>query len=210
MKTFLKLCAFLCLTHSVFAQITDPNDWELSVDHTQAIPISETMPDDIVETVRGLESDPLRIFHYVLNHFDYQAYFGLYKGYEHTFYERAGNDADLCHLLAKMLSVAGYSSEFVEGWMTIPEENLSRWLKTQEDPDGYSFNFNVGTWDNLDSSQAIQAMSCSPLQTFRPAGFTLRSIISALNSFSTMRRLPRRRLLAPAPTPTLCASTILI
>ena len=153
---FRKLFPLLAAIGFAHADIRDPNDWQLTVDHTQEMSVTDVTPDIISETVKGLENDPLRIFSYVLNHFDYQPYFGLYKGYERTFYDRAGNDADLCHLLAKMLTLAGYNPEYVEGWMTIPETKLSRWLKTKEDTDGYVYDFNTAEWDDLGISLAIQ------------------------------------------------------
>ncbi|MEN8738131.1 MAG: DUF6531 domain-containing protein, partial [Akkermansiaceae bacterium] len=119
-----------------FARATtygDPNNWNISLNYTNAQVVTTSAPDEIKELAKGLENDPLRIYNYVLTNFDYQPYWGSLKGYERAYYDQAGNDTDLCSLLKVLLEEAGHSPEFVEGWMSIPVEDAAKWLKIRDD-----------------------------------------------------------------------------
>ncbi|PIE38889.1 MAG: hypothetical protein CSA53_03705, partial [Gammaproteobacteria bacterium] len=130
---------------------SDPNNWNIAMDYANAVAVASPVPDEIVELAKGLDHDPLRIYNYVLTHFDYQPYWGSLKGYERTYYDQAGNDTDLCSLLKVLLEESGYSPEFVEGWMAIPLEDAARWLKTKE---GLPFN-NPSDPGWSDAAQAV-------------------------------------------------------
>lgn len=142
------------------APVADPQNWRISLSYTNSHALPNSVPQEIKEIVRGLSVDPAdkarKIFEHVLNHYDYQPYHGLLKGFEKTFMDRAGNDADLCALLAVMLTEAGYSPEFREGWMRIPMVDIAKWVKADATLP-YNDTSNNVAWNNTGRA-AMQAI----------------------------------------------------
>ncbi|MBK6738660.1 MAG: hypothetical protein IPG64_12490 [Haliea sp.] len=93
-------------------------------------------PGDFSELAEALDNDPLRIYQYVRNHFEYVPYFGLLKGPYLTLHERSGNDFDQAALLIELLRAAGIPAKFKYGTASIDTSNatslqtLSKWLGT--------------------------------------------------------------------------------
>jgi RHS repeat-associated protein len=91
---------------------------------------------DYSELAEALENDPLRIYQYVRNHFEYVPYFGLLKGPYLTLHERSGNDFDQASLLVELLRAAGIPAKFKYGSASIDTSNatalqaVAKWLGT--------------------------------------------------------------------------------
>lgn len=87
----------------------------------------------------ALENDPLRIYQYVRNHFEYVPYFGALKGPYLTMHERSGNDFDQSALLVELLRAAGYDAKYRYGIARFQTndplqlERLAKWLGVDED-----------------------------------------------------------------------------
>jgi RHS repeat-associated protein len=109
--------------------------------HEPSAPIAEAITSDIQELARGLENDPLRIYHFVYNNIRYVHYFGSKKGAQLTLMERSGNDFDQCALLVALLRAAGHtdvSYQFAWTWFPydIPDgsgRDLHHWLRLNLD-----------------------------------------------------------------------------
>lgn len=63
---------------------------------------------DIQALARGLQYDPLNIFHFVKNRVAYECYYGSKKGAHLTLMEMGGNDYDQSSLLVALLRASGY------------------------------------------------------------------------------------------------------
>ena len=105
-------------------------------------------PGDYAELAEALENDPLRIYQYVRNHFEYVPYFGFLKGPYLTLHERSGNDYDQASLLIELLRAAGIQARYEFG--TLAAENaidvqaVSEWLGTDNNIDIISSTFAQG------------------------------------------------------------------
>jgi RHS repeat-associated protein len=74
----------------------------------------------ICDKAAELGLDPVRIFEFLHDEFEFQPYYGLMKGPEATLRSRGGNDYDLSALLVSMLRCAGTPARFVRGKVQIP------------------------------------------------------------------------------------------
>ena len=94
-------------------------------------------PGDYAELAEALENDPLRIYQYVRNHFEYVPYFGFLKGPYLTLHERSGNDFDQSALLIELLRAANISARFQFGTVTVSSvvdvQAVANWLGTDAD-----------------------------------------------------------------------------
>lgn len=70
---------------------------------------------EITALARGLRNDPVKIFEYVHNFIEYEAYFGCKKGAHLTLLEGSGNEYDQSALLVALLRAAGYNPNYVSG-----------------------------------------------------------------------------------------------
>lgn len=141
------------LWEDIHAEVVGPYTEEPVAAQPQMAMSSLTVPAsidvEIQELASSLENDPLKIFEYVRNNVDYEAYYGLKKGAELTLLEGSGNDFDQCALLAALLQAAGYSPSFRHGFTNIPyddpnsTEDIMGWLGISDD--GYA---NL-TWDEV-------------------------------------------------------------
>ena len=106
------------------------------------------MPGDYAALAEALENDPLRIYQYVRNHFEYVPYFGYLKGPYLTLHERSGNDYDQASLLIELLRAAGIPAQFEFG--TLAAENaetvqlVAEWLGTDNNIDIITSTFAQG------------------------------------------------------------------
>ena len=94
-------------------------------------------PGDYAELAEALENDPLRIYQYVRNNFEYVPYFGLLKGPYLTLHERSGNDYDQAALLIELLRAAGFPARFQFGTIlaasAVDIQAIADWLGTDAD-----------------------------------------------------------------------------
>jgi len=76
----------------------------------------------------ALGNDPVRIFEFVRNDFEFQGYYGLMKGPEATLRSRGGNDYDLAALLVSLLRAANVPARFARGRIEISHQQARDWI----------------------------------------------------------------------------------
>ncbi|MCP5056774.1 MAG: hypothetical protein GY937_08640 [bacterium] len=102
--------------------------------------LQEELPDVVLsqriqDKALDLGNDPVRIFEFVRNEFDYEAYYGLRKGPEQTLLAQGGNEYDLAALLVSLLRVSGTPARFVRGVIEVEgDEAGARWGGTKSRP----------------------------------------------------------------------------
>ncbi|RKX70060.1 hypothetical protein DRP53_06215, partial [candidate division WOR-3 bacterium] len=84
---------------------------------------------EIESLAAELDHNPVKIYEYVRNNFDYEPYYGSLKGAQQTLFEGAGNDFDLASLLIALLRVSGIHARYVRGEVIIPIERAMKWLR---------------------------------------------------------------------------------
>jgi len=77
---------------------------------------------EIENLAEMLSHDPVAIYEYVRNSFDYQPYYGSLKGSQLTLWERSGNDVDLASLLVALYRSAGIPARYAYGTVEVPIE----------------------------------------------------------------------------------------
>ena len=102
---------------------------------TLALSVPAIVDAEIESLATALDNDPVKIFNYVRNNIDYQAYHGLRKGAALTLLEGAGNDFDQCVLLGELLTAAGYT-DFIYSYRghRIDYDYLVDWIGLAEEP----------------------------------------------------------------------------
>lgn len=90
------------------------------------------------QLAEALENDPVRIYQYVRNNFEYVPYYGALKGPYLTLLDKSGNDFDQAALLVDLLRAAGFTASYQYGTMSIPVSgsggmDLASWLGTDAD-----------------------------------------------------------------------------
>jgi|GEM_PF-5236872 len=75
-----------------------------------------------------LGAEPVKIFGYVRNNFDYQPYFGSVKGSVGTYWEKAGNDMDQSSLLISLFRASGIPARYVAGVVELPVSKIMNWV----------------------------------------------------------------------------------
>jgi len=102
-----------------------------SGDFSQA-DLSETMEvkftQEIRELAANLSYNPVKMYEYVRNNFDYEIYYGSLKGAQETLWEMAGNDFDLASLLIALYRVSGIPARYVYGSVEVPIERVMNWV----------------------------------------------------------------------------------
>ena len=84
---------------------------------------------EIIELAAGLKNDPKLIYEFVHNHIDYVPYFGSLKGATLALLEKSGNDFDQASLMIALLKSSGVTdAKYVYGTMTIPVDDVKKWL----------------------------------------------------------------------------------
>jgi len=102
---------------------TDPNLSEtVEVQFTQ----------EIKNLAASLEYNPVKIYQYVKNNFDYEVYYGSLKGAQQTLLEKSGNDADLASLLIALLRASGIPARYVYGTIRVPSNKAMAWLGVKD------------------------------------------------------------------------------
>ncbi len=77
---------------------------------------------EIESLAEMLSHDPVAMYEYVRNRFDYQPYYGSLKGSQLTLWEKAGNDFDLASLLIALYRSAGIPARYAYGTVEVPVE----------------------------------------------------------------------------------------
>lgn len=99
-----------------------------------AMSATDTSP-EITELARTLMKDPKLIYDYVHNNIDYVPYYGALKGATLTYLDGSGNDFDQASLMIALLRASGITAQYVYGKMTIPGDQLAKWLGVNQDWD---------------------------------------------------------------------------
>jgi len=124
------------LTDELFAYAGDISMLPLLVSQSGNEYLQETMEVQFTPEIDSLatllEHDPVKIYEYVRNNFDFEPYYGSLKGAQETFYEKAGNDFDLASLLISLLRVSGIKSRYAYGEIIVPIDRAMGWLGVLE------------------------------------------------------------------------------
>lgn len=101
-------------------------------------------PDDLAETIevqftpeikakaQELGNNPVRIYEWVRNNFEYESYYGSLKGAQQALLERSGNDFDQATILIALLRSANIPARYVYGTIEVPIETVMTWLGIQD------------------------------------------------------------------------------
>jgi RHS repeat-associated protein len=90
----------------------------------------------IAAQAQALNHDPVRIYEFVRNEFEFEPYYGLMKGPEATLRSRAGNDYDLAALLVSLLRSSNIPARFARGRARFPLSSATEWTGST-DPVAY-------------------------------------------------------------------------
>ena len=129
----------ISLPHSIFYGEKEAIDTESSIVPAYLSQINYTEDDlrkeieleysyNLDEFIALLNNDPVEIFWYILNNFDYEPYYGSLKGPEGTFLQRGGNDLDLANLLVEIYRQLGIPARYVRGNIMVSEDQMRKWL----------------------------------------------------------------------------------
>lgn len=103
-----------------------------SADLAQTIEVQFTPA--IQAKVTELNHNPVKIYEYVRNNFEYEPYYGSLKGAQQTLLEKAGNDFDQASLLIALLRASNIPARYVYGTVEIPIEKIMNWVGGVTDP----------------------------------------------------------------------------
>jgi transglutaminase-like putative cysteine protease len=81
-------------------------------------------------TAKAIElgKNPVKIYEYVRNNFQYEPYYGSLKGAQQTLQEMTGNDYDQASLLIALLRASGIHARYISGTIELPIEKLMNWV----------------------------------------------------------------------------------
>lgn len=89
---------------------------------------------EISDLARGLSNNPIKIFEYVYNHIEFEAYFGSKKGAHLTLLEGSGNEFDQCALLVALLRAANLNPSYHYGPCQFYYNELVSWMGLSATP----------------------------------------------------------------------------
>lgn len=113
----------------LLAQASNP---PTSADLAETIEIKFTPA--IQAKAQELGNNPIKIYEYVRNNFEYEPYYGSLKGAQQTLLEKTGNDFDQASLLIALLRVSNIPARYVYGTVEIPIEKIMNWVGGVTDP----------------------------------------------------------------------------
>jgi cell wall-associated NlpC family hydrolase len=97
-----------------------------------AYDLSETIEvqftSEIQQLAADLDNNPVKIFNYVRNNFEYEPYYGSLKGAAQTLLEKAGNDFDQASLLIALLRASNIPAHYVYGTIELPIDKFMNWV----------------------------------------------------------------------------------
>jgi transglutaminase-like putative cysteine protease len=117
---------------------------------------------EIRELAANLSYNPIKMYEYVLNNFDFEIYYGSLKGAQETLWEKAGNDVDLASLLIALYRVSGIPARYVDGQIAIPIEEVMNWVGVN-DPITAADAFATGrvpSQYNVDEDGHVVSLTC--------------------------------------------------
>ncbi len=83
---------------------------------------------EIIDKAAELGYDGTRIYEFVRNECEFQAYFGSRKGSVETLRQKAGNDYDLASLMIALLRASNISCRYAVGMVEMPVDRANSWL----------------------------------------------------------------------------------
>ncbi len=83
---------------------------------------------EITAKAEELQHNPVKIYEYIRNNFEFEPYYGSLKGAQQTLLEKAGNDFDQASLLIALLRASNIPARYVYGTVEIPMEDIKSWL----------------------------------------------------------------------------------
>jgi len=89
---------------------------------------------EIREKAQALGYNPVKLYEFVRNNFEYEPYYGSLKGAQQTLLEMAGNDFDQASLLIALLRASGIPARYVYGTVESPIEKIMNWAGGVTDP----------------------------------------------------------------------------
>jgi hypothetical protein len=94
--------------------------------------LAETIEIQLTPEIRAkaaeLGNNPIKIYEYVRNNFQYEPYYGSLKGANQTLQEMAGNDFDQASLLIALLRASNIPARYVYGTIELTIEKLMNWV----------------------------------------------------------------------------------
>ncbi len=83
---------------------------------------------DIDALAASLGSSPARMYEYVRNNVEFEAYLGSRKGAQQTLDHGRGNDVDIASLLIALYRTSGIPARYAEGRVRVPIDRYTNWL----------------------------------------------------------------------------------
>lgn len=133
---------------SVSSTPVDLEALTLATQGPNASDLAETPEVQFTPEIRSLAANlsynPVKIYEYVLNNFDFEVYEGSLKGAQETLWEMAGNDFDLASLLIALYRVSGIPAKYVRGWVEVPIEQIMNWVGVRDPLTAAKYVFATG------------------------------------------------------------------
>ncbi len=145
--------------------MSGPTAWAQTAAYLQEEKPDVVLSSEIRAQAAELGNDPVRIYEFVRNEFEYQAYYGLMKGPESTLRVRAGNEYDLAALLVSLFRAANVPARFVRGRIEMSDAQAAAWTGALAGVNACTF------WRRTEPTSWSGDGSCSELGT-SPTGVT--------------------------------------
>jgi hypothetical protein len=113
----------------LLAQASNP---PTSADLAQTIEVQFTP--EIQAKAAELGYNPIKIYEFVRNNFEYEPYYGSLKGSQETLIQKAGNDFDQASILIALLRASNIPARYVYGTIEMPIEKFINWVGGVTDP----------------------------------------------------------------------------
>jgi hypothetical protein len=107
--------------------------FDYPVPHDTIETIDAQITPEIEDLAEMLGHDPIRIYEFVRNNFDYEPYYGSVKGSQETLWEEAGNDVDLASLLIALYRASGIPARYVYGQIELPIEQAMNLVGVEDE-----------------------------------------------------------------------------
>ncbi len=98
---------------------------------------------EIQQLANSLGKNPVRLFEYVRNQFEYEPTYGSIKGAQGTLWAKSGNDFDQASLLIALLRASGIPARYEYGTIEVPIDKAMSWVG-MENPLAASSLFSSG------------------------------------------------------------------
>ena len=89
---------------------------------------------ELQEIANLLEHNPVLLYEFVRNNFEYEPYHGSVKGSQSTLLLQSGNDFDQASSLIALMRVSGIPARYVYGTVEIPIEKVMKWVGGATNP----------------------------------------------------------------------------